>query len=194
MTWQDDQEFEKEWWGNCSNTFTEEVKQLTYAYKMGLEAYSDRGKWPCYNLDGKRVLDIGGGPVSILLKCQNLGDSTVLDPCRYPSWIRERYSAAGIEYIRGMGENFSDYPDQYDEVWIYNVLQHTKDPEAIIKNAIKAAPTIRIFEWIDMPPQIGHPQELKEDDLNRWLGGVGTTEWLNENNCQGRSYYGVFTA
>lgn len=191
MSWEDDQEFERSWWGDCTNTFTEETKQLTYGYKMGLTAYSNNGKWPCYNLEGLRILDIGGGPVSMLLKCENRGDHcTVSDPCKYPAWVSARYFLANISLLTIKGEDFDK--GQWDEVWIYNVLQHTENPEKIIQNARNISPLIRIFEWIDIPAHEGHPQELKEEDLNKWLGGTGTTEWLNENGCHGRSYYGVF--
>lgn len=193
--WKNDQEFERSWWGDCSNTFTEETKQLTYAYKMGLTCYSNNGKWPCYDLAGKSVLDIGGGPTSILLKCENKGNCLVIDPCKYPYWIDARYETAGIQYAQARGEDLDPETNselRWDEAWIYNVLQHTEDPELIINNARDLAPVLRIFEWIDIPAHEGHPQELKEEDLNKWLGGTGTTEWLDENGCHGRSYYGVF--
>jgi 2-polyprenyl-3-methyl-5-hydroxy-6-metoxy-1,4-benzoquinol methylase len=191
-TWNEHQEFEKGWWSDCLNTFTEETKQLTYAYKMGLTVYSNTGKWPCYNIDNKNILDIGGGPVSILLKCENRGPfCRVIDPCSYPTWVRNRYKAGKIEYQKLKGEDIL-YDEYWDEVWIYNVLQHTEDPEMILYNAKNAAPLIRIFEWVDMPPSIGHPQELKKADLNKWLGGIGTVEELSENGCFGKAYYGVF--
>jgi 2-polyprenyl-3-methyl-5-hydroxy-6-metoxy-1,4-benzoquinol methylase len=190
--WTEAQEFERSWWGNCVNTYTEEVKQLTYGYKMGLTAGHDAGRWPVYDLGGRRILDIGGGPVSMLLKSVNYGPASIVaDPCGYPSWVRERYQAVGIGLLQKRGEDLT-MPTQFDEVWIYNVLQHTQDPALIVENARKAAPIIRLFEWIDMAPCEGHPQMLLEDELNKWLGGSGTTEFLNENGCYGRAYYGVF--
>ncbi len=171
MSWEQDQEFERSWWGTCQNTFTEETKQLTYAYKMGLQCYSNSGKWPCYNLEGKSVLDIGGGPVSMLLKCENRGFCCVIDPCQYPHWVKERYSQTSISFLSQRGESL-DVTLGYDEVWIYNVLQHTEDPELIIQNAKKIAPVIRIFEWIDIPAHEGHPQELKEETLSSGRGVV----------------------
>lgn len=198
MGWKEDQDFERNWWGGCENTFTEETKQLTYAYKMGLTCYSNNGKWPCYDLAGKNVIDIGGGPVSLLLKCENRGRSLVVDPCRYPTWIWSRYWEAHIEQKQIRGEDLdtedmdTDAEPLWNEAWIYNVLQHTQDPEKIITNARCLAPVVRIFEWLDIPAHEGHPQELKEEDLNKWLNGVGTTEQLSENGCYGRAYYGVF--
>lgn len=188
VSWENDQEYERKWWGSCENTYTEEVKQLSYAYKMSLQAYAHEGKWPCYDLDGKSVLDIGGGPVSMLLKCENRGSNCmVIDPCKYPYWVGARYATAGIDYYQIKGEDNID--GHWDEVWIYNVLQHTEDPELIIRNARTLATVLRLFEWIDIPAHEGHPQELKETDLNKWLDGEGTTEWLNENGCYGRAYY-----
>ena len=195
--------FEREWWGNCTNTFSEEVKQLSYAHRMGLENIGvNEGYWPLYDLKFKNVVDIGGGPVSMLLKCVNVGAlSAVADPCDYPAWVEARYESAGIDLIKESGEKYKYIPssaiefcgDGYiDEVWIYNVLQHVDDPELIINNAKSYCKTIRIFEWIDIAPYLGHPQELKETKLNEWLGGVGTVEEMNENGHVGRAYYGVF--
>ena len=83
----------------------------------------------------------------------------------------------------------------YDEVWLYNVLQHTQDPEKIIRNAQRAGRIIRIFEWIETRISIneGHPHSFTEQQLNEWLGGEGKVETLNgQANCWGKCYYGIF--
>lgn len=193
--WASSQKWESEWWngenGACANTYAEQTKHLTYAYKMGLTAYYGPGTWPNYDMTGYSVLDIGGGPTSMLLTCHNLGKSRVIDPCEYPDWVQSRYYKAGIEYQKIRGEDI-DLNEHWDEAWMYNVLQHTEDPELIIMKAKEVASVIRIFDWINIPPCQGHPQELKEDLLNKWLEGTGTAEWLNENGCAGPAYYGVF--
>lgn len=197
-TWDEDNEWERNWWGDCLNTFAEEAKQITYAHRMGLQMHVDKyfyEKWPSYNLEGKNILDIGGGPASMLLKTVNRGPScTVVDPCGYPAWTMNRYAAAGIRYIQQPGEE-RIYGPYFDECWIYNCLQHTMDPEKIIQNARASASVIRIFEWIDRLPCVGHPQTLTASALDRWLSGTGTTENMDgaENNCCGPAYYGVFT-
>lgn len=222
MTWKDHQEFEAKWHGICCNTFGEEVKQLSYAARMGLINDPHEGHWPSYDAGGKSVLDIGGGPSSMLLKTRNVKRPTVVDPCVYPDWIYDRYALAGIRSVIIDAERFDSArnpSDRYDECWIYNVLQHTQDPQKIIENARGLADTIRIFEWIDMEPEIGHPHKLTENDLNSWLSGsdrrsigvtgavdvfnfgdsvssntVGKTEMMTgENGCHGRAYFGVFT-
>lgn len=189
--WVKAQEWEKSWWGSCSNTYGEEEKQLLYAARMGLATHHN-GKSP-YNFDlgGTSVLDIGGGPTSLLLKCVNIKRAKVVDPLLFPGWVHARHALADIDFERLPAEKIEE--DDWDEVWIYNVLQHTQRPRQIIKNAQKAGDIIRLFEWIDTPTNEGHPHSLTEAKLNEWLGGEGKVERLNgQANCYGRCYYGIF--
>jgi 2-polyprenyl-3-methyl-5-hydroxy-6-metoxy-1,4-benzoquinol methylase len=195
FTNEENQEFEREWWGDCTKTFGEEAKQITYAHRMGLEVVEDEGRWPVYDLKGKSVLDIGGGPVSILLKCINKGNCTVIDPCEYPSWVLDRYDTSNIDYVNLLAEKDFEFPDgqTFNECWIYNVLQHTIDPRKIIENAKESCNIIRIFEWIEIEPHLGHPNKLTQDDLSDWLGqGTVKIEDVNENSATGLAFYGIF--
>lgn len=167
---------------------------------MGLQPQATPWRDPVYKLTGKSILDIGGGPVSMLLKTEEFERAIVIDPCEYPEWVKARYQAAGIEFYKiagedlltpGMIDELQEFPP-VDEIWIYNVLQHTQDPEKIIDNARKLAKTIRIFEWINTEITAGHPHSLSQEKLDLWLGGHGTIENLNRNNCFGWAYYGVF--
>jgi 2-polyprenyl-3-methyl-5-hydroxy-6-metoxy-1,4-benzoquinol methylase len=189
--WEQATRWESSWWGNCTNTLGEEQKQLIYADRMGLEFFHD-GKSP-YNIDltGKSILDIGSGPTSLLLKGVGFRSADVVDPIFFPKWTQERYREAGIIFWVMRGEDVS-FGRQFDEAWIYNVLQHTEDPELVIKNAKRAADIIRIFEWIDTPTNIGHIHTLTEAKLNKWLGGYGKVEQIAERNCFGKAYYGIF--
>lgn len=197
MAWDSDQEWERQWWGDCTNTYAEETKQITYAHRMGLVNTPRDGRWPVYDLEGRSVIDIGGGPTSMLLKTVNGSRLVVADPCAYPSWCGDRYGVAGIRQVRLEGEHLLDAGtpidgERFDEAWIYNVLQHTHDPGEIVHNARSLATVVRVFEWIDIPPHTGHPQQLSEAALNRWLGGRGRTEIMQENGCYGRAFFGVF--
>jgi len=193
MTWIDETKWERTWWGNCVNSYMEEEKQLLYAKKMGLKMYHD-GKTP-YNFDAKgRILDIGGGPISLLLKCPH-AHGTVIGPCDYPTWIAERYKCAGIDYVIHKGEDLpilSSVQPGFDEVWIYNVLQHVDNPKTICDNALCYGKLIRIFEWIDNGVSPGHPHNLKAEKLDEWLRGTGKVEMLNTPVCKGKCYYGIF--
>ncbi len=190
--WADEQNWERDWWGNCCNTLHEEWKQLAYFKRLGL-VETKNSKWKyAFDMQGKSVLDIGGGPCSFLLRCVNVR-GTVVDPLLflYPDWIISRYTFAGIGYIPTKGENITAI-QPVDEVWIYNVLQHVENPEKVIENAKLSGKLIRFFDWIDAGVHPGHPHNLTEEKLNLWLGGKGTVEDMNENDAFGRAYYGIF--
>jgi hypothetical protein len=180
--------FEKNFWGDCTNTFGEDQKHYVYARLMKLEC---NGFY--FDVQHKAILDIGGGPTSMLLKVSNLSRGMVCDPIRYPDWVYARYKLKGVVSVVLAGEDIETIG--WDEVWIYNVLQHCRDPERIVQNAWKAAPLIRLFEWIDIPPHPGHPQMLTEADLSKWLGVAGTVgELTGEAGCYGKFFAGVFSA
>lgn len=190
--WKKAQEFETNWWGDFLNTYGEEEKQLTYARKMGL-TFHHNGNSP-YNIDlkGAHVLDIGGAATSLLLKCVNRGECIVIDPMPIPQWAKDRYSSGKIDFLPYQGEREVAWGGAFDEVWIYNVLQHTEDPAKICANARKWGKIVRIFEWIGIKDEHGHPHELTEKGLNEWMGGQGKVELLNQHTLRGNCYYGVF--
>lgn len=182
----DDLTFEASYWGNCCNTFDEDQKQYVYAKFMGL----NNERWS-FNVKGISILDIGGGPSSMLLKCFNLKRGKVIDPIAYPPWTKLRYQCMNIDVEVKFGEDVVE--SGWDEVWIYNCLQHCKDPKKIIHNALNAANILRIFEWINIEQYKGHPTQLTKEYLDECIGIQGSgTVYLNESGCVGRAYYGVF--
>ena len=187
-------DYEMEFWGDCANTFHEEQKQLVYAKRMGLAAQWGGAHPPFFDLAGTSVIDIGGGPVSLLLKCVNRGGCAVVDPGRFPSWVGQRYEECGVMYWNGKGEEMDvEGMAHFDEAWIYNTLQHVNDPAKVIANAQAISDIIRIFEWVDLEPYPGHPHLLTKELLEGWLGAPGFVSQLNENGAVGTSFYGVFS-
>jgi hypothetical protein len=183
----DDFTFEKNFWGNCVNTFEEETKQFVYAKFMGIEFDSMFR----INMHGKSVVDIGGGPCSLLLKTTNLSCGSVVDPLRFPEWVYQRYTIAGINFSLIKGEE-ADFA-KHDECWIYNCLQHVDDPRRVIENAKKIAPVLRIFEWINFPAYDGHPHALTQTLLEDFIGQKGNSVRLTGPHCVGDCFYGVFS-
>lgn len=187
---------ETTWWGDCANTYHEEQKQIVAATRMGLIPNWACAHPPIFDLEGRSVVDIGGGPVSLLLKCVNRGKCDVLDPIipRLHHWVGQRYFDLDIGVIAEPAENVGTTTSlpPYDEAWMYNVLQHVDDPATVVGNARALARTIRIFEWIDIEPYPGHPHMLTRDLLDRWLGGMGFSAHLDESGAVGHAYYGVF--
>jgi len=187
MSSQHEQDFEIEYWGNCANTFDEDQKHYVYARFMQMPQihYS-------FDAKNKRILDIGGGPSSMLLKCKNLKEGKVCDPLTYPEWTKLRYEGHNISVDVLKGEEVRE--EGWDEVWIYNCLQHVESVEKIINNAKRAAPVLRIFEWIDIPPHDGHPIQLTKELLDNAIALPGSgIVTLRESGCYGKAYHGVFT-
>lgn len=186
MSWEEAQKWEASWWGNCVNTYGEETKQFQYAKRMGLRKLSD-SQGPFFMLAGASVLDVGGGAVSLLLKCRDRGQRIVADPCAYPDWIMARYSEAAIECLKIKGEDL-DLGETFDEVWIYNVLQHVADPQKVARNCLKHGKIVRVFEWLEIGVGAGHPHNLIENDLNDWFRGEGKVVPAS----RGKEYFGIF--
>lgn len=191
--WDTAQHSEADFWNTCTKTYVEETKQFFYATRMKL-GFQD---YPLSSIDfqGKSVLDIGSGPTSLLLKGHNYSRAVAADPLMntFPEWVRERYRSVGITPLSIGGEDL-DTTEHFDEILIYNVLQHTISPELIIHKALNMAKTVRLFEWIDIPSDDLHPHILTEETMNRWLRSKGMVEFVNEPymftaNC----YYGVFS-
>ena len=182
----DDHKFEIEYWGNCANTFDEDQKHYVYAKFMEIPRTHFS-----FDAQNKRILDIGGGPSSMLLKCKNLTEGKVCDPIAYPEWTKLRYAGHNISVNVQPGEEVNE--QGWDEVWIYNCLQHVESVEKIISNAKRAAPVLRLFEWIDIPAHDGHPFELTKQMLDDIIALPGSgTVTLGESGCYGKAYYGVF--
>ena len=191
--WELAQQWEEQWHSNCVNSLNEELKQIVYAEKMGL-IRTPTPKTPYnFDLEGKSVLDIGGGAYSLLLKCVNYSNAVVVDPLmsKYPEWVIERYDTAKIRTLSCAGEELK-LQETFDECLIYNVLEHTYNPKKVVENALEVGNIVRIFEWLGVPKNVGHIHTLNEQDLNKWLGGEGKVEQINRNGAVGTAFYGVF--
>jgi len=188
--WEQATDWEREWHGNCVNSYQEETKQIEYAKRMGLVIEGRDGRYPIIDFHDKSVIDVGGGPYSLLLKGINL-HGTVLDPCKYPQWVYQRYAAAGIHIIEMKAEDYCN--PRYDIGLLYNCLQHTENPKKIIENMKKMCDLIYIHEWLDTPISDGHIQTIREADLNEWLEGIGMIGYERwSDTVVTPYYYGLF--
>jgi 2-polyprenyl-3-methyl-5-hydroxy-6-metoxy-1,4-benzoquinol methylase len=187
--WNDSQRWEAEWWAGCVNTYNEETKQYIYARYMSLDEFAtnDHGRRG-WDFGNRSVVDIGGGPCSILLKSK-ARKRTVVDPCMYPIWVLDRYEDSGIFYANTRAEEFMDC---YDLALMYNCLQHVEDPEKVCLNIKRSVKELRIYEWLNIPACDGHLHVLTTEKLDSWIGGHGRVKNLNEGPCVGTAYFGIF--
>lgn len=175
----------------------EQLKQLTYAKYLQLDFTHDGNSPYVINKEGLDILDVGGGPVSLLLKTK-ADNKVVIDPCEFDRWVLDRYIANNIRYNKNDAESMK-YTGKFDEVWLYNVLQHTEDPAKIFDNvykALKKGGTFRFLDWVDTQVNVAHPTTLTAEQINQWVEKYEQPLIkvnINENNATGTIVYGVFT-
>jgi glycosyltransferase involved in cell wall biosynthesis/SAM-dependent methyltransferase len=165
--WDLAQEYEHEWWRTMPEVrWPQEIrKQDTYARLMGLP--------PDLNMGTKTILDVGCGPVSMLLRATH-GGAVGVDPQLMSEETKAKYAAANVALHFGKAEDFEP-GRRFDEGWIYNCLQHVDDPNKVMAMMLRSVDSVRIFEWIDTPPSEGHPHTLTSEHFDRWLSG---DKWL----------------
>lgn len=191
QTWEEAQKWEAEWHDTCINSYNEETKQYIYTKFMGLDEYKTNYYGQIgWDFGEKSVLDVGCGPYSILMKSKAKLKHGI-DPCDYPQWVYERYKCADVLLHKIPAEDFST-SIIYDEVLIYNCLQHVINPKKIIDNVLACSKLIRIFEWVETGISDGHLHDLHADELDEWLGGKGKTNYIEIGPCVGPAYWGIF--
>lgn len=182
--WQRAQAFESNYWGlDWSPTWDHEiVKHRAYFRLMGLGDRADFGE--------RRILDVGCGPVSRLLRTKH-GPSRGVDPLPVSAETRARYKAANVELLEVAAEEMPT-DRMFDEAWVYNCLQHVRDPLLVLQQVLSVtADDVRVFEWLDAEIDEGHPHVLTESLFNavfdvewrRYMWRVGV---VNEDGACGR--------
>lgn len=151
----------------------EQRKRAYYASHMYLYAH---------DVSGKRVLDIGAGPESLMLHYDVAPGSVALDPLRFLDEDEERYAERGIARVYEAAEDWSG-DGAFDEVWIYNCLQHVRDPEEILRRAMRWAPVVRLWEWVDHGTDVMHLHTLTAAGLRAPFTEAG---WKAENETSAR--------
>jgi hypothetical protein len=178
------------WWDSCTGGLLwAEVEQMEMARRMGLEV-DDR-----YTIHTSGTLwDVGGGPLSLLLKATGWDRAVVIDPAVYPLWTKLRYEAAGIEVMHVPAEQVFVTEPPPDEVWIYNTLQHVEDPQTLVKLAVAHAPLVRLFEWVEQGTNECHIHTLHAEEIGRWAREAEASVTEGSDTLNGVPYYaGVFT-
>lgn len=163
--WKVAQQFERSWhMGDRRRRAEEQGKQNSYAAKMDLPKMTDEAllaRGYLWDLGEARVLDVGCGPVSLLLRTR-VGLGVAVDPLEFGPEDEAAYLERGIQRVIGPAEKLAHNDEDFDEGWSYNCLQHVIDPRVILAKLATHCRRIRIFEWLDMPPHLGHPHMLTE--------------------------------
>jgi len=175
--WEADQDWERDWWGlHWAPHWDDEIRKQKGYFRM-IDS-------PQLQVGDKSVLDIGCGPVSQLQRCAHGEGCRGVDPLAVSPETLQRYVDTDVEFLNVKAEEMP-VDKQFDEIWMYNTLQHTDSPPEIFKRLLactKVGSAVRIFEWIDLGVCPGHPQNLTEamfaevfggDDFEKHIWNVG---------------------
>lgn len=122
-----------------------------------------------FDLGGLSICEIGPADFPALAHCKNYSPSIIIEPM--PSVLL-------MNQIDGNNITLIDKPLEdiktmrvCSEVWLFNVMQHIKDPDVFINKCKDIAHLrIRFFEPINYPTSVYHPHSFSFDDYLRWFG------------------------
>jgi hypothetical protein len=178
--WETANEAESEYW----QIYTCEVETLKSQeeYIDAMDIRSDFFHKPdnSLNMSGLNVLDVGGGPSSILLRTNKLrgnqhsgvNTGVVIDPLVITDHQKLRYDYFGINFIQDLSENIDKYYSEkgfFDECFIYNCLQHVVDPIEILDKISYISKKIRIAEPLNIPIDNLHLHSFNENYFNDYF-------------------------
>lgn len=90
-----------------------------------------------------------------------------------PLWfanLKEMAIQGEIMWVRQPLEDWTEWFSIGDECWLFNVMQHIRDPELFVQKAKETGPVIRYFEPVDYGTCEYHPHTFSQDDFQRWFG------------------------
>jgi 2-polyprenyl-3-methyl-5-hydroxy-6-metoxy-1,4-benzoquinol methylase len=126
---------------------------------------------------GKRVLDVGCGPVSYLAREKGAGVREGIDPLEYPEWVYRNYRESGFKVHRVAFEDF-ETTEPYDVLLFYNALQHFRNLEETAKKAhgvLRSGGVALLSEYLHIPTDSAHIQYLTRKDLDGLFRRSGFT-------------------
>lgn len=145
-----------------------------YSLEEGLTLYGDiyYKKYFEYlemelNQDAKTILEIGCADFPALHFCYNYKQGYIIEPMpseKLKNFIKDK----PILLMEDCAENL--LLPSVQEIWLFNVLQHVKDPDKIITKCKGATKTIRFFEPINYPPDEAHLHEFTLEYFKEQFG------------------------
>lgn len=151
--WAIAQQCERDWWRAADRTGQVSQSAPWYAELLGIARAS---------INGRSVLDLGGGPFPIgLVLDLPLAQLTIVDPL---ATLMSSVTLPDVVRVAMPAEEYAG--PTCDEVWGYNVLQHVIDPAAVLNTAkYHARRVIRWFDWVDTAIYPVHPHTISA----QWL-------------------------
>ncbi|MGH1569592.1 class I SAM-dependent methyltransferase [Methylobacterium sp. P31] len=121
---------------------------------------------------GKRVLDVGCGPVGSLEWATGALERVGLDPLAN-SYVKLNRGLHKMSYVAAPSENIP-FPDgRFDIVTMFNALDHVEDVDQTIRELARVcAPggTILLIVEINHPPTVTEPHWIDMDVVDKFQG------------------------
>lgn len=146
--------------------------QYYNSYKTIFSLLDSKFDW---NLQNKKVLEIGSGVFGALTFCNNTENSFIIEPLDFPENVTNVYKDKGIAILKGMVEEL-DLP-QVDEIYLFNVMQSIWQPEIFIKKLKKVAKKIYFLEPIDTSVDVLHLHSYTFDDFRNFFGEEAVSQY-----------------
>lgn len=157
----------------------QEAQTAEAAYWRGADRAEEMRHWHWYAgllrltpgcLAGLSVTEIACGPHGLTRGPWRIGTAYAVDPLRFAEVDEAGYQAAGVQRVVSAAEDYAG--PVTDEVWGANVLQHVRDPLAVLGAVQRTARSrVRWFDWIETPVTTVHPHSLAADWLDRCFDG-----------------------
>jgi len=197
--WNKAQEFEISWWKRkieTSKTFSvRKAKSIDFCGKK-------------FNMEGKRVLDVGSG-----LRPSRAGSEFyALDPLA--NFFKKQFSGElAEEYVQGIGEQMPFESNFFDFIICKNSLYHSMEPlkflsearRCLCKNGVLLLSTTvfkktffpEVFAWLGFGHFAGHPHVFSEERLLGLLGNFfnvkkSFVKWDSEEILKNAGFRRVF--
>lgn len=146
---------------------------LDSSFNTYLNSYNTVLKYLNVNLSAlkdKSILEIGPAlfSVGLYIDCKKF---SCIEPLfeKFPNEIKKLYENKNIKVFTDPAEEFLHYSN-FDEIWIFNLLQHVVNPELILSKCKESNKTLRIFEPINTPTDSMHPHSLSVKFFRDILG------------------------
>lgn len=121
-----------------------------------------------FDVKNKKILEIGPGVFAALIYCQNTTQSAIVEPMDLPENVRQFYESRGIKIFKNAVEDLEF--EQYDEVWVFNVMQHIWNPDVFVAKLKAISKRILFFEPIGTPLDDLHVHSYTLQDFQKYFG------------------------
>lgn len=124
---------------------------------------------------GKTIIEVGCAGFPALHFCSGYEKGYLVEPMPSENLL----SIAGMhDRLEVVKQKFEDVEIKgADEIWLFNVLQHVKDPNLFLKKARELAPVVRFFEPVNWPTCSFHPHTFTYDYYERQFSAAAVQRY-----------------